>query len=138
MPRKTPPFPNYPEWTTARFFGFIRSGLREKFNRYPPKYQTLQAAAATFPVLDPEGNQVTFKTGKSAGKPKFQKQYLCASCGKHYPQKQVNVDHIHPAGQLKSFDDLPTFCERLFCGPDGLQVLCKDCHDVKTKEEKAK
>lgn len=129
MPRKTPPFPNWPEWTTAKFFGFIRSGLREKFNRYPPKYEKLKAAS----VVIEDG---TYKTGQKKGQTKYAKRYQCASCQQLFMQKDVQVDHIEPAGQLKSFEDLPGFCERLFCGLDGLQVLCKTCHDKKTQEEK--
>jgi hypothetical protein len=38
---------------------------------------------------------------------------------------------------LNEFDDLPGFCERLFCEPDGLQVMCKPCHQCKTNAENA-
>jgi 5-methylcytosine-specific restriction endonuclease McrA len=129
VPRKTPPFKPYPDWTTARFFGFIRSGLREKFNRYPPKYESIKQAAIT--IQDGE-----YKTGAKKGKPKYAKRYRCASCEQLFMQKDVQVDHIIPAGSLKSFADLPSFVERLFCGPDGLQVMCKPCHKIKTEEEK--
>lgn len=129
MPRKTPPFGPYPEWTTARFFGFIRSGLREKFNRYPPKYECLKQAAETI-------EDGTYKTGPKKGKPKYAKRYRCASCEQLFMQKDVQVDHIVPAGSLKSFEDLAGFTERLFCGIEGLQVMCKTCHDIKTKQEK--
>jgi hypothetical protein len=129
MPRKTPPFENYPAWTTAKFWGFIRSGLREKFGRYPPKYEALNAAAEV--VADG-----VYKTGDKKGKPKFRKVYRCAECLDTFMQKDVQVDHIIPAGQLKSFDDLPVFASRLFCKVEDLQVLCKTCHDIKTKQEK--
>lgn len=129
MPRKTPPFPHWPEWTTARFFGFLRSGLREKFNRYPPKYEKLKQVSTVI-------QDGVYKSGLKAGQPKYAKRYECASCKQLFMQKEVQVDHIIPAGQLKTFDDLSGFCERLFCGMDGLQVLCKDCHDKKTQEEK--
>jgi len=52
--------------------------------------------------------------------------------------KEVAVDHIIPAGTLRCADDLPQFVERLFCEVDGLQVLCKTCHDKKTKKDKEK
>ena len=41
-----------------------------------------------------------------------------------------------PAGTLRTFDDLPAFCAKLFCSEDELQVLCKACHDEKTKQER--
>jgi 5-methylcytosine-specific restriction endonuclease McrA len=130
MPRKTPPFPHYPAWTTARFFGFLRSGLREKFNRYPVKYEVLKQAC-----FDVETGE-TFKTGHRAGEKKTVKMYKCASCSEQYRQKDVQVDHKIPAGSLQSFNDLSGFAERLFCGPEELQILCTVCHDTKTKKDK--
>ena len=132
MPRKTPPFKNYPAWTQARFFGFIRSGLREKFNRYPVKYAVLKDSSKDIETGD------IYKTGKKAGEPKTVKMYECASCNEQFRQKDVQVDHIVQAGSLKTFDDLSGFAERLFCGPEGLQILCTTCHDTKTKMEKQK
>ena len=38
MPKKTPPFPEYPSWTTSKFFSFIRSGLRAKWTRQKFEY----------------------------------------------------------------------------------------------------
>jgi hypothetical protein len=52
--------------------------------------------------------------------------------------KEVAVDHIVPAGQLRSFDDLPKFVEILFCEADNLQVLCHACHGRKTLNERNK
>ena len=129
MGRKTAPFEHWPDWTTARFFGFLRSGLREKFNRYPPKYEAIKAAA----VVRQDG---LYKTGVKKGKPKMVKRYVCVDCKGEFLQKEVQVDHITGAGSLKTFDDLSGFAERLFCGVDGLQILCKPCHHIKTQQEK--
>jgi 5-methylcytosine-specific restriction endonuclease McrA len=61
--------------------------------------------------------------------------YLCASCNKLHGRKSVEVNHIIPLGSLKTYEDLPGFCERLFVEDiNKLEVLCKDCH----KEETAK
>lgn len=136
MATKTPPFEAYPAWTTAKFFGFLRSGLREKFNRWPPKYQVIKDAATTVDVIGEDGGPVLFKTGKKAGQIKTVKMYRCVVCNEKYRQKEVQVDHITPAGTLKTFDDLSSFAERLFVGEEGLQVMCKACHDIKTKREK--
>jgi len=46
----------------------------------------------------------------------------------------VQVDHIIPAGtSLKGWDE---FIDKLFIGEDGMQILCKPCHKVKTKKER--
>lgn len=129
MPRKTPPCEVYPAWTTARFWGFVRSALRQAFNRYPPKYESIKDASTTF-------QDGIYKTGAKAGKPKYRKLYQCAHCEQQFMQKDVQVDHIVPAGTLKDYHDLPEFVRRLFCSKEGLQVLCKTCHNIKTQQEK--
>lgn len=109
-------------WTESRFFGFIRSALRSAAMRYPPKFDALAAAKRTKPQ------------GK-AGKHRF--EYQCAYCLDWFEMKDVAVDHIVPAGSLKSFNDIASFAERLYCEPDGLQVLCKSpCHQDKTNAER--
>lgn len=100
-------------WTEARYFGFIRSALRSAFQKWGPKHEAKKRA------------KVQYNT------------YVCAHCDKWYASSQVEVDHIKPAGSLKKFDDLPGFVERMFCEAEGFQVLCKECHQVKTNKEKA-
>lgn len=119
---KTPPFENYPDWTTARFWSFIRSALRNASNKYPPKYQAKNEAKREY-----------------KGENKRQKyEYLCALCNQYFPAKDVEVDHIVPAGKLSSYEDLPGFVERLFCSKDGLRVVCKPCHKSVTNKERTK
>lgn len=116
MATKSPPFANYPAWTTSRFFGFLRSALRNASLRYPPRFTLLTT------------NRKPYK-----GPQKSRKwTYTCANCQGEFQGKEVEIDHIVPVGTLKSFDDLPQFVERLFCAEDGLQLLCKGCHKDKT------
>lgn len=63
-------------------------------------------------------------------------EYQCNECKGWFPDKQINVDHIIPAGTLTCSADLAGFIERLFCEQDNLQVLCTGCHDAKTKSER--
>ena len=73
--------------------------------------------------------------------------YLCASCKEEVPLtvkdgrkriKNVFVDQIDPIVDpnvgFTTWDDC---INRMFCESDNLQVLCKECHDVKSKEERA-
>lgn len=106
-------------WTKARYFSFIRGVLRNAFSRYPVKHHAKKAAQE-----------------KKKGEKRF--SYRCASCRKLYPNSEVQVDHIEPAGSLKEYSDLPGFVERLFCEAENLQVLCKTCHQKKTNEERKK
>jgi len=99
-------------WSEARYFGFIRSALRAAFQRWGPR----------------NACKVQAKVGYN--------QYECAQCGGIFGNKEVQVDHIVPAGSLKTYDDLPGFVERMFCERDGVQLLCKPCHQIKTNEER--
>lgn len=117
---RTPPFEHYPEWSQAKFWGFLRSALRAGYNKWPPKWEVLRAAKRPY-----------------GGKDKRQKwEFKCAECKKWHKQKDVSVDHIVPAGALSSYDDIAGFIQRLFVGTEGLQVLCKVCHNTKTQEER--
>lgn len=117
---RTPPYEQYPEWTTARFFGFIRSALRAASSRYPPKYECLNKA--TRPYVGPDKRR--------------KKERQCAICLGWFPTTQTEADHIVPAGSLRSWEDLVPFTQRLFCGVDGFRCLCKECHKKVTAEQK--
>lgn len=74
-------------------------------------------------------------------------EYECAVCKQIVPAtikvggrrvKNVHVDHINPivdpAIGFVSYDEL---IERMFCESPNLQVLCTECHTIKTDAEKA-
>jgi 5-methylcytosine-specific restriction endonuclease McrA len=61
-------------------------------------------------------------------------EYQCSICKEWHPDKNIEVDHLIPAGSLRSGDDLKGFVERLFCEKEGLRVLCKPCHRIVTNE----
>ena len=121
-PRKdTAPKPrNAGTMTDAAFWSFIRSALRQKSRWWKPIAQAKAKAKRDY-----------------KGPLKRQRyEYQCAECSQWFPDKQINVDHIIPAGTLRCANDLPGFVERLFCEVDNLQVLCSKCHDKKTQHEK--
>ena len=104
----------------SAFWAFIRSALRQKSRWWKPVTQCKQNAKRLY-----------------KGSNKRQKfEYQCNKCKKWFPDKQINVDHITPAGELNKADDLPGFVERLFVEQSGLQVLCSNCHNEKSKHEK--
>jgi hypothetical protein len=105
--------------TEAAYWSFLRSGLRSKSQRWPPRFKALNDARR-------------FVKGK-----RHKWEYLCAECHKWHKQKEVEVDHIVPCGTLKAYSDLPGFVERLFCEGDGLRIVCKPCHKRITAIAKA-
>jgi hypothetical protein len=123
-PRKiTAPKPrNAGTMTESAFWGFIRSSLRQKSRWWKPIAEAKAKAKR-----------------KYKGPNKRQKfEYQCNVCKEWHPDKEINVDHIIPAGTLRCANDLPGFVERLFCEIDNLQVLCNVCHNKKTQDEKSK
>jgi len=111
------------KWTEARYRSFVTSTLRAGSRKWPPKYETLNAAKTE--------KKVNKATGRLA------QHYLCAMCEQEYTQKDVQVDHIKPViDPKKGFVSWDTYIDRMFCEGKNLQVLCKICHAEKTKLEK--
>ncbi len=106
--------------TESMHMGKIRSALRNLSRWWKPFAIALKQASQTSYV------------GRSK-----RVVYLCASCNHFFVRKNVEVNHIVPAGSLKSYDDLPNFCRRLFIEDvSQLEVLCKECHKEVTKDQK--
>lgn len=110
------------QWTEARFRSFVKGNLRRICNKWAPITDVKKEA----------------RVGRG--------QYACAGCGNIVPNsivedgKRVNnifVDHIvpivDPSVGWTNWDDV---IEGMFSEKDNLQLLCKACHDVKTKEER--
>jgi len=69
--------------------------------------------------------------------PRQRYEFECNHCHEFFPEKQVQVDHVVPAGSLQSFDDVGPFARRLlFPDQKDLQVLCERCHGIKTQAER--
>lgn len=111
------------DWTDGRMRSFITSTIRAGFRRYPPKFEVLKMALV--------GKMENKKTGRIAS------HYLCAECKGHFPNKEIQVDHILPVvDPKKGFISWDVFIERLFCTKENLQVLCLKCHKEKSKQER--
>ena len=108
--------------TESAFWGAIRAVLRQASRWWKPLAECKKRAKRSY--VGPN------KRRKIA--------YECNHCKKLFLSEEITVDHIIQAGTLKCAEDLPGFVTRLFCEVDGLQCLCNDCHNVKTKEEKKK
>lgn len=115
-----PKIRNADTMTEAAFWVYIRSFLRQKNRHWKP----LRLA------------KLLSRRKYKGSNPHQRFEYQCNHCKQWFPEKEVNVDHIIPAGTLTCANDLPGFVERLFCEVQGLQILCFDCHNIKTQNEK--
>ena len=107
--------------TESAFWGMIRAVLRQASRWWKPLAEARKRAKKYY--IGP-----TSKRKRVA--------YECNECKKLFAITEITVDHIVQAGTLKCAEDLPGFVTRLFCEVDGLQCLCNDCHDKKTKNER--
>jgi len=114
------------KWTPARFNSFITSALRSAHSRWNPKSVAKKKA--------------WIKRGV----------YKCEQCGTEGPatlpplegrkrrRNNAAVDHIvpvvDPAVGKTTWDE---YIERMFVEAEGYQVLCWECHEAKTKEERS-
>lgn len=106
--------------TKSKYWSLIRSALRTGMRFYPPKIEVLTKAKRPY-------------TGENK---RIKSVYECAHCKQTFTIKNVQVDHIKPAGKLLDYTDLPKFVETLYCDVNNLQVLCVTCHRTKTNNER--
>ena len=107
------------KWTESMLMGRIRSALRRISMYYEPIKQAKD------------------KVRKSVRGRRHKYEYQCCECSGWFKSKEVEVNHKIPAGSLKSFKDLPKFCERLFCEDvNGYEVVCKPCHKQISKKQR--
>ena len=93
--------------------------------KWPPRNEALKKAKTT--------KKINPKSGRLA------QHFKCKKCKKDFPAKQVVVDHIKPVVEIGvGFVNFDVYVERMYCSLKNLQVLCKICHDVKSKSEKEK
>ncbi len=115
---------NAGRWTEARFTSFIKGNIRRFSMKWPPIQECLKNARVERGL------------------------YLCAGCKEHVPAskkddngkriKNVHVDHIEPViDPHVGWVSWDSVIERMFVEPEGLQLLCHDCHKVKSDNEKA-
>lgn len=59
--------------------------------------------------------------------------YECKECKTRVPNRDKELDHVEPvvrtSGQTQTLGE---FASRLFCGLEGFQVLCNNCHSRKS------
>lgn len=111
------------KWTEAFFINFVKNQLRSATRKWSPIQQCKKKA----------------KVGYG--------EYKCECCGevvspttfdddKGRRVTNIFVDHINPViDPTVGFTTWDNFINGLFCEEENLQLICKKCHDVKTREE---
>jgi len=104
----------------------IRTGLRQAFIRSKYRAEFLKTKRIEIPKYK--------KNGERAKRPHI--RYLCEPCDMLFKSDEINVDHIKKVGSFVDIMDITIFFFRIWCDFSNLQILCKDCHTIKTKKER--
>jgi len=109
-------------WTASRFRSFVISQLRR--GKWPPKYAAIARAYV--------GMGTNPKTGRRC------KLHKCENCGGVFAKGDMRADHRVPVvDPAVGFVDWNTWIDRCFVEEKFYDVICVDCHKVKTAEERA-
>lgn len=104
---------------SVAFFTFLRGCLRKAWSRHPTKLNVLKKQRIRIPNPNPKG-----KVSEVWGA-------VCAMCNGTFVLKDIQVDHITPAGTLTKREDIQAFAEKLlFVTEDGLRLVCKGCNSA--------
>lgn len=107
----------------------LRACIRQQFARSGYYKQFIEKHAQI--------NSVEFIDSNFNVKHKKVKQWQCNVCSKWVKRAEFSVDHVNPIGKgvLNDIKDIYAFYELVYCSYDNLQIICKKCHDEKTKRE---
>lgn len=107
--------------TKAGIVSWVLSHLRKMTLRWKPRFDKLNEGRFRLPY------------GKN-GKPVWCNS--CESCKLMFRTGDLVMDHIEPIGGLKSLEDAGRWLVKALVEIDGYQRLCKNCHKIKTLEER--
>jgi len=116
---------NSGRWTEAQFTSFIKGNLRRITSKWGPIQDCLREARV--------------RRGF----------YICSDCKEEVPAstrdesgkrvKNVHVDHVVPVIDPDiGWVSWDSTIDRMFSERDNLQVLCYECHKLKSDDEKAR
>ena len=104
----------------------IRTGLRQSFIR--SKYRAEFMRTKRVETVQYK------KNGDVAKRPMV--RFQCVECSCMFAGDKINVDHIKKVGSFLDIMDIENFFFRIWCDFDNLQILCIECHTLKTKRER--
>lgn len=100
------------------------------------RFNTLRYMFERLWITDPEraAAWVQNRRVNQSDNKRLKYEHQCNHCKQWFPQKELQMDHIIPRGRFQSEQDWG-FVERTYCYREGLQKLCKPCHQIKSNRE---
>lgn len=112
---------------STAFFTYLRGCLRKAWSRHPTKLSLIKEKRKQIKNPNPKGKKETVWGAE------------CSICNKDFVIKDIQVDHIHPAGSLTKTSDIQGFVERLlYITADDLRLVCKNCNSILAYADKHK
>jgi hypothetical protein len=112
-------------WTDKQKLAYAKQMLRRSFKRTRSYNEIINSHKTKTYVKLKSG-----ETGKA-----YLVTWTCKACGKEgLGRREIEVDHIQPIGHATSMEE---WILSLYCDLDDLQILCKMCHKVKSKQDVA-
>lgn len=107
-------------WSSqTAFMTYLRGCLRKAWSTNPIKLTVLKNNRKQIANPNPRGNKPTVWG------------CTCSICNQDYAMKDIQVDHITPAGSLREISDIQGFVERLLCiTEEDLRIVCKTCNSI--------
>lgn len=119
--------------TKSAYLNWIRGVLRRGWTKYPPQNKYKASRSTRVPVLDENGDNIYYKSGKKKGQLKTRLESPCDGCGKIFPSSKIQVDHITPVGSLTKEEHLEGYTLDMYCDEENWQLLCSEtCHPIKS------
>jgi len=124
------PWELYPHiWSTkSKFMSWIRSGLRNSlWSRSPIKLEFIKKYRKK--IKNPKIRNLRNKAEIWGAE--------CCICGNDYPLNKIEVDHKIGNHSLRDISDIePFIISIVIVNDDDIQLICKNCHQIKTHAEK--
>jgi len=113
--------------TQSAFMSWLRGGIRRSlWNKSPIKIQFIKEHRKR--IKNPR------KTKRSPAEVWGAK---CEICGQDFVLKEIQVDYKEGNHKLTELSDIQEFIENIvMVGEEDLQLICKQCHNIKTHAEK--
>jgi hypothetical protein len=115
------------------FKNFIIQTLRKASYRHKPRAEAQRASKCGVSTFQCACCGTWVYTGKKT----LEKANIAVSEGVNLIAGKIKIDHIDPVVGVEGFDgtNWTLYITKMFCPVEDFQIVCTECHSIKSKEE---